>query len=424
MPKGWRTADLLPIKKEYDVVNNRMKDTGNWDWAVPNAISGLADIPDQINELGSHQLGTEYTDKDIGSLLNLSGFGVSPMRFAGTTLTTKALPAAAKADRLGGVIGELGKNTIPKSAPGGGVSVPNPERFAYKPQEGFYMGPFANKENMPGVSLATAPQAIQRVIHGTGSSNIWDKPKIGSKYDEAFHVTTDPTLSDVYSNVRYMDPIDPNPVPTVNYMGPRGRGKAPRSVPMLLNPGPKVAELGELQGQYPWRANHDYSSPSAKQQFTDAYYAGEINEEMYNALLARADNESLKGYMKDEGISSMRYEHEPMGPKWNPHESYAVTSPKGILTELSPEGQVASKWNEVEPFQPALDDANRMRWDEENMFRLSPDDAGIQKRMNALGWDDATMQAQRDADSAAKLNFKNMSKEEQDKLLAQLGITR
>jgi len=87
MPKNWRRGILAPIEKEYDVdPNNRMRDTGEWRWAVPGI---LADIPEQVETLKQHQLGRKYTDQEIGSILNLGGFGTSPIRGGGVTLNAK-----------------------------------------------------------------------------------------------------------------------------------------------------------------------------------------------------------------------------------------------------------------------------------------------------------------------------------------------
>jgi len=117
--KGWRTANLLPIKREYDEVNGRMKDTGEWDWAVPNVISGIADIPDQIRSLGSHQLGTEYTNEDIGNMLGLSGFGFSPLRAAGG----RGISLASKPQYKEMLHGSSGYPVFDKIRPGKGGDI-------------------------------------------------------------------------------------------------------------------------------------------------------------------------------------------------------------------------------------------------------------------------------------------------------------
>jgi hypothetical protein len=70
--EGDRRASILPISHHYVTDEaGRAKDTG-WDWAVPGM---LYDIPEQTRALGSHPLGTEYTDEEIGSMLGLAGFG-------------------------------------------------------------------------------------------------------------------------------------------------------------------------------------------------------------------------------------------------------------------------------------------------------------------------------------------------------------
>jgi hypothetical protein len=79
--EGKRRGQLLPIEADYVTdETGKMVNTGDWNFAVPGIIH---DIPQQIETLGSHQLGTEYTDDEIGSMLGLAGWGVGGDVIAG-----------------------------------------------------------------------------------------------------------------------------------------------------------------------------------------------------------------------------------------------------------------------------------------------------------------------------------------------------
>jgi hypothetical protein len=88
-PKGWRTSDLLPFASEYEEVDGRMRDTGEWKFAIPKM---LADIPEQIETAAqTNPAKAPITDEQIAASLNLAGMGTVPFRggVRGVTIASK-----------------------------------------------------------------------------------------------------------------------------------------------------------------------------------------------------------------------------------------------------------------------------------------------------------------------------------------------
>ena len=384
---GWRVGELLPIKKKYKEVAGRMEDTGDWDWAVPTSISG---IPEQINTLGSAE---PTSDEAIGAMLNLSGFGTSPIR--GTSLTARPAVTSAATTQPKGVLSELSTRTepiTPKNAHLPSVETLASDRWAQMPEGGWFLGPWATQEQFPGISLATKPQAnIVKSLHGTSAPVSFDTPGVpmtGQGWrDEALHTTTDPTLARQYSHAESFDPFE------------HGAGEfydraAPRTYPVLTNLGGNPVNIGELQwGLYPWRSGHgfgdDWSGLAQNQDFMDMRLNPASNKAYVESLLARNAGESFPEHMENKGYTSMVYGHEPMRGQYKPHQSIAVTDPNAVLSEFSHEGLLAKKWNEVRELDPdqitpeiqEYNDFARVPWD------ATPEEA--RKAFKRFGYSDA-----------------------------------
>lgn len=77
---GWRKAgSVLPIEKEYDAINNQMKDTGNWRFAMPGFIEGIPQAIDTTKGIDVTQPGG-VTDEQLDAVLGLSSMGTIPLK--------------------------------------------------------------------------------------------------------------------------------------------------------------------------------------------------------------------------------------------------------------------------------------------------------------------------------------------------------
>jgi hypothetical protein len=354
-------GDILPIERNLD--------TGTWDWAIPGMF---ANIPGQIESAASaNPARAPITDEQLGSALGLAGFGVTPFRGGsprGVSLASAPVPGAAPmgprlaTPKPGGVLASL--PTQP------GPYMPDPFRSNVRtrglggairneiPEEGFFMGPWANPENMPGVTLASRPQPVWETFHGTNTDEMFDMPRTESFVDEALHNTVDPVLATGYTDARKMDPwIDET---FGDDIGGSPEPLRPRIYPMLTNPGPNVADIGPLVGFYPWRKDLDTMMPgpmgSAENMDTllEHYNAGYMNPQYLDAMLARDQGQSFRDYMKEKGYSAMAYEHEPTNSMTPHHPSFAITDPGQTINPLTSEGILAKQWNDVIPMESSM----------------------------------------------------------------------
>lgn len=77
---GWRKAgSILPIEKEYDAINNQMKDTGNWRFAMPGFIEGIPQAIETTKGMDVTQPGG-VTDEQLDAVLGLSSMGTIPLK--------------------------------------------------------------------------------------------------------------------------------------------------------------------------------------------------------------------------------------------------------------------------------------------------------------------------------------------------------
>jgi hypothetical protein len=304
----------------------------------------------------------------------------------------------SKSTKPRGILSELDART--------GGTEPNPVRFGREepvPETGFFMGPWATPEDVPGMTLASRPQNIRRGAHYTKSKAAFNEPKMESAGDEALHITTDPDLGDQYAGLQYFDQFGENPVLTniSNEM-------KPRAFPMLFNPGPNPIDIGNLvPGLYPWKKDVGGSVRSVlgegdptsnRTSFTDilddpmfdtANREGNFNDDYVRAINARTRGDTFEDYMRDEGASSMWYFHEPTGVSGLPHESYALIDPGSKVNALSPEGILASRWNKVQPMNPSnVTPEMQTDWDLMRSYADFTNDSGIRARLRRLGYTD------------------------------------
>ena len=343
----WRTGDIAPITRNLD--------TGEWDWAVPNIVTGLIDA---VKLPGEVMRGEVDPMSEVGfeRTMNLAGLGVTPFRAPARGMTLTNRPAVTgPSTKHKGVLSELSSRIDPGDVPHNEeysrVAVPRTREPYYFPEEGFFMGPFATPENMPGVSLASRPQSVHQMAHGTDVSTIYDQLRTSSGIDEALHLSNDPDLVRTYTHIDDMAPFMHIRPEDIDELLSDATTPAPRSYPTLVNPGSNPADIGDLVGLYPWR---EYGVP--ENIMDDPFYRelvrdNEINPMYREAAESVSGGEKFRDFMKRKGYTSMWYGHEPTFPELLPHESIAITNPGQIMSQISPEGVLASKWNKVEPMQ-------------------------------------------------------------------------
>jgi hypothetical protein len=112
---GEKRGSILPISRPYVVDDKGQPQfTGEINPAVPGM---LADVPQQVNTLGSHWAGDPYTDEDISSMLGLAGFGVGKSVVADAAAkgplgwdTAKSVLSSGPRAAKGGIADELASN--------------------------------------------------------------------------------------------------------------------------------------------------------------------------------------------------------------------------------------------------------------------------------------------------------------------------
>ena len=367
MPKGWRTADILPFASEYEEVDGRMKDTGEWKFAIPQSIMdtwSAVKLPGEVMRGETDPT----TDEGFARTMGLAGFGVTPfgrlskVPSAPLAATTEAIAEAApKGPRLPGVLSSLpvGPAATAPTGPVGPVRTnlfpQGPSPSMYIPESGFFMGPWANPDNMPGVTLASRPQNVADMVHATSRPAQFDLPSIGSPEDAALHATPDPSLSDIYSHAPRMDVFDERSFDTDS--GPMA---APRSYPLVVNPGTNPTDIGYLQQMlWPWRKepensafgmfNYPYGDPMNEFELRQGLQAGYLDKSYYDAMVARNQGKSYEQYMAENKYTSMPYEHEQTYFEGEGHPAIALHDSGSYVGALSPEGVLAKRWNKSQP---------------------------------------------------------------------------
>jgi hypothetical protein len=382
--KGWRTADLLPIQKEWEEKNGRMSDTGEWDWDVPNAIRGMWDAIKLPGEVDRGEV-NPMSEEGFERTMNLAGFGVSPLRFApvkGTTLTShhpymKELanvdPNTPLFKELGlskyeGSIGTLNQSTVPAST----STVPMTPKWGS--ERGFFMGPWANEQNLPGVTLASRPQKGRMVAHGTASPELFDVPRHSVVEDElGLHVSPDPSVFNVYTEPSYSMQAKPRSYPMVQATGGI---LSPHQTDMLPDLGPwgdsfmvrarwldnlvdpdrqeeifnDVARRMYPDADDPYEVANDAGRYGEMSAMVDDIMEQEAKDVIAGSLLEHQD--IMSRLEKGEPTASIFGQWPAMDFQHGSGKASMVTDPGTALHALTPEGMLARRWNEIEPMLP------------------------------------------------------------------------
>jgi hypothetical protein len=250
------------------------------------------------------------------------------------------------------------------------VTTPKSDRLVHSEQPGFFMGPFATQQNMPGVTLATTPQMARRMVHSTASSTPFDVPR-GNLEDLGLHVSNEPRVFNAYS--------DPLRNGIIDYTGK----EAPRSYPMIQSTGGILSRSHGLEDIGPWTDPYmsyakwaDNVVNADEQQFIIERIAKEKYpdaEDPIEASMSAGDtsiydqsdkemNDILESHLKDQTpeiqsiAESLKRGDDPatIFSKWpavdfsHPGLASMVMDPGTILPEYSPEGILARKWNAVQ----------------------------------------------------------------------------
>jgi hypothetical protein len=95
---GEQRGTLLPISRSYVTDEGGKKVfNGDYSFALPGFIH---DLPEQIDTVGSHPFGSEYSDDEINSIYGLAGFGVGGDLIHGTARGGAAVPKNYMMDDL------------------------------------------------------------------------------------------------------------------------------------------------------------------------------------------------------------------------------------------------------------------------------------------------------------------------------------
>jgi hypothetical protein len=312
-----------------------MRDTGEWRWAVPGI---LADVPEQVEALKKHELGREYTDEEIGSILGLGGFGVGGMRGGGAYPKQPGIGAPS-------VIGALGKQArltrprITTKSPSAGLPIGE--------EPGFFMGPFANPQNVPGVTLASGPQKGRMTAHSTSASEIYDVPKAGMNPEElGLHVSNHPDVFNIYSH-----PLNKGLLSE--------KFPVPRTYPMVQSLGGVLSrDRSGLTDLGPWNDPYILHAKYADNLMESGIIADDLSEaEMMDTLNSFIASESpeLQGILgrlgQGEDPAKVFGQWPAVDFEHHPGSASMVMDPGTILPAFSEQGMLARRWNDIEPIQ-------------------------------------------------------------------------
>jgi hypothetical protein len=245
------------------------------------------------------------------------------------------------------------------------VTTPKEGRLEHSEQPGFFMGPFATQQNMPGVTLATTPQMARRMVHSTASPVPFDVP-VGNMADLGLHVSNEPKVFNAYA-----DPLR------------SGANAAPRSYPMIQSTGGILSRSHGLEDIGPWTDPYVMYSrladtavsadeqqaildriakekyPDAEDPVEAARLAGDwdihdqVNEEIMSTLKSHLQDQTPEIQIIAESLKQGDNPAEIFG-KWpavdfsHPGLASMVMDPGTILPEHSVEGILARQWNAVQ----------------------------------------------------------------------------
>lgn len=331
------------------------------------------------------------TDPGTGFKLFDPNIGVGGVAFKPKGTSIGSTPKQGRVQGPKGILAELNNRVE--------LAEPNTARFGavqtrIKPKEepGFFMGPFANEQNVPGVTLArSGPQKARQVSHGTVSETPFDIPVDQGGEEFGIHVSSDPAVTNIYS-----DPIYTK----------LGEDSVPRNYPMIQATGGMLSAEHGLVDAGPWgdpfmahgKLADSITDQEAYDNMIDQHlrekYPGEkdpwlrATEEGYTGMYDSAQKEVDQTVQSYVDSMSPEYQRIFNGLKAgnNPAQVFGewpaadfqhygtgtgslVIDPGTLLPAFSPEGMLARRWNEVAPMNP-LDDIYGLEYADRAMSNL------------------------------------------------------